>query len=124
FAAGRDPGVAPVPVGARAEISAMSAAVDRARAGKIIFYAVLLAFMIAAPLLVPAYRTQLSFLWLMIVFALTWDILGGQMGYNSFGNIVFFGVGMYACAVFQRDAGLTYFPALFAGMGLGAVLAV
>ena len=27
----------------------------------------------------------------MILFALTWDVMGGQMGYNSLGNIVFFG---------------------------------
>jgi branched-chain amino acid transport system permease protein len=37
----------------------------------------------------------------MIVFALTWDILGGQMGYNSLGNIFFFGAGMYVSAVTQ-----------------------
>ena len=77
-----------------------------------------------APILVPDYRTQLAFLWVMIVFALTWDLQGGQMGYNSFGNILFFGIGMYACAVLQRDSGLGYFPALFLGMGVGALLAV
>jgi branched-chain amino acid transport system permease protein len=77
-----------------------------------------------APILVPGYRTQLAFLWVMIVFALTWDLQGGQMGYNSFGNILFFGIGTYACAVVQRDSGLGYFPALFLGMGVGAVLAV
>ena len=32
---------------------------------------------------------------------LTWDILGGQMGYNSLGNIFFFGAGMYVSAVVQ-----------------------
>ena len=37
----------------------------------------------------------------MIVFSLTWDILGGQMGYNSLGNIFFFGAGMYISAVVQ-----------------------
>jgi len=56
---------------------------------------------IAAPLLFPDYTNQIAVLWLMIIFSLTWDILGGQMGYNSLGNIVFFGVGMYACAVTQ-----------------------
>jgi branched-chain amino acid transport system permease protein len=30
---------------------------------------------------------------------------------------------MYACAVVQRDSGLSYYPALFAGMALGAVIA-
>jgi len=66
-------------------------------------YLAILVVSLAAPWLAPAYQTQLAFLWVMIVFALTWDVLGGQMGYNSFGNVVFFGVGMYACAVVQRD---------------------
>jgi branched-chain amino acid transport system permease protein len=77
---------------------------------------------VAAPWLFPAIVTQLAFLWLMVLFALTWDILGGQAGYNSFGNVVFFGLGMYACAVVQRDSGLAYYPALFAGMALGAFI--
>jgi branched-chain amino acid transport system permease protein len=56
---------------------------------------------VAAPLLFPAYTNQVAILWLMIVFASTWDILGGQMGYNSLGNIFFFGAGMYTCAIVQ-----------------------
>ena len=84
----------------------------------------IVALALASPWIVPAYRTQISFLWVMIIFALTWDTLGGQMGYNSFGNVVFFGVGMYACAVIQRDAGLDYYPALFLGMVVAAVVTV
>ncbi len=83
-----------------------------------------LALALAAPWIVPAYRTQLSFLWVMILFALTWDTLGGQTGYNSFGNVVFFGVGMYTCAVIQRDLDLGYYPELALGMAAGALLAV
>ena len=79
---------------------------------------------LVAPMLLPAFKTQLSFLWIMVCFALTWDIMGGQMGYNSFGNVLFLGVGMYLCAVVQRDAGLGYFPGLFVGLALGAMLAV
>jgi branched-chain amino acid transport system permease protein len=56
---------------------------------------------IVAPLLFPDYSNQIALLWLMVVFALTWDILGGQMGYNSLGNIFFFGAGMYVSAVVQ-----------------------
>ena len=76
------------------------------------------------PFAAPDYRAQLALLWVMVLFAMTWDILGGQTGYNSFGNVVFFGIGMYASAVVQRDSGLSYFVALFAGMGLGAIIAV
>ncbi len=66
---------------------------------KIAGYAALLAAGIAAPILFPSYTLQFATLWLMVVFALTWDVMGGQMGYNSLGNIFFFGAGMYISAV-------------------------
>ena len=75
---------------------------NRSRSNTLI-YAVIAVVGVAAPLLFPTYQTQLAFLWVMIVFALTWDVIGGQMGYNSFGNILFFGLGMYVTAVVQRD---------------------
>jgi branched-chain amino acid transport system permease protein len=55
------------------------------------------------PLALPAFQTQIAIMWMLVTFALTWDILGGRMGYNSFGNIVFFGVGMYAAAMTQHE---------------------
>jgi branched-chain amino acid transport system permease protein len=64
-------------------------------------YSLLLLVGVVAPLLFPAYTNQIAVLWLMIVFASTWDILGGQMGYNSLGNIFFFGAGMYIAAIVQ-----------------------
>ncbi|HXR56949.1 MAG TPA: branched-chain amino acid ABC transporter permease [Casimicrobiaceae bacterium] len=76
---------------------------------------------VVAPWLLPKIVTQLAFLWLMILFAVTWDINGGQMGYNSFGNVFFFGIGVYVCAVIQRDSGLGYYPALFVGTALGGL---
>jgi len=51
-----------------------------------------------APYAAPAFRVQLALLWMMILFALTWDLGGGQMGYNSFGNVLFFGIGCYVPA--------------------------
>jgi len=78
---------------------------------------------LAGPLLLPNYVTQLAFLWVMIVFALTWDLVGGQMGYNSFGNVVFFGIGCYAAAVVQRDIAPGYFAGLAIGAGIGVVVA-
>lgn len=105
-----------------------------------ILYGAILIAGIAAPFLFEGYTTQIAFLWLMILFALTWDIVGGQMGYNSLGNIFFFGVGMYISAVVQvglfTDVGAytsarggeqlvlgygDYFFGLFAGLALSAV---
>ncbi len=68
---------------------------------KNLVYIVILAAGILGPIVFPAYTTQFSILWLMIVFALTWDIMGGQMGYNSLGNIFFFGIGMYTSVIVQ-----------------------
>ncbi len=69
------------------------------RTKRLIFYAALLAFTVLAPYLLPDFKTQLATLWLMIIVAITWDMTGGQMGYNSLGNIFFYGTGMYVAAV-------------------------
>ncbi len=66
---------------------------------------------LVAPFVFPDYSNQIAVLWLMIVFASTWDILGGQMGYNSLGNIFFFGAGMYIAAVVQ--IGMFYDVAMY-----------
>ena len=56
-------------------------------------YAAILIFGLAAPFLFPAFKVQLSILCVLIVLATTWNIQGGEMGYNSFGNILFYGLG-------------------------------
>jgi branched-chain amino acid transport system permease protein len=66
---------------------------------------------VVVPLVAPAYQTQATELLLFIVFALAWDLVGGQMGYNSFGNVLFVGMGMYVCAVVQ--VGLFYDVGLY-----------
>ena len=66
---------------------------------KPLFYAGLLALIFVLPFLFPAYGVQLAAMWLMIIVAMTWDMTGGQMGYNSLGNIFFYGTGMYVAAL-------------------------
>jgi branched-chain amino acid transport system permease protein len=78
---------------------------------RLLLIASLLAVGIVAPLLFPAYQSQLTELLLFIVFALCWDLVGGQMGYNSFGNVLFVGLGMYAAAIVQ--VGLFYDVGLY-----------
>ncbi|MGH8737634.1 MAG: branched-chain amino acid ABC transporter permease [Burkholderiales bacterium] len=67
----------------------------------LVLHLVLLAAGVAAPFVFPAHTVQFAVFWIFVLFALTWDTMGGQMGYNSLGNIVFFGLGMYICAVAQ-----------------------
>ena len=66
---------------------------------KIILYAALLVFIVASPFVFSNYGTQLATLWIFIIVAMTWDMTGGQMGYNSLGNIFFYGTGMYVAAI-------------------------
>jgi len=81
-------------------------------------------FAVVAPFLFPDYRAQIATLWVMVLLAQTWDVTGGQMGYNSFGNIVFFGIGVYVTALVQRDWGLEYFTGFGVGMIVSAAAAV
>ncbi|MCJ8307761.1 MAG: branched-chain amino acid ABC transporter permease [Rhizobiaceae bacterium] len=69
-------------------------------------YTILLIVIAAAPFVFPNYGVQLATLWLFIIVAMTWDMTGGQMGYNSLGNIFFYGTGMYVAAVIA--IGLVY----------------
>ena len=67
----------------------------------LIIYLSILIFGLAAPFIFPAFKVQLSILCVLIILAITWNIQGGEMGYNSFGNILFYGLGMYLCASVQ-----------------------
>lgn len=66
-------------------------------------------------------QTVLSELYLFGVLALSWDLVGGQTGYPSFGNMVFFGVGAYTTAILLSDFEVAFFAA-FAAAGLVAVV--
>jgi branched-chain amino acid transport system permease protein len=107
---------------------------------KYVLHVAILVAGIAAPFVFPTHTTQIAIFWIMVLFALTWDIMGGQMGYNSLGNILFFGFGMYICtitqiAVFSDVAEYTaafgaikvdftdrqYFGGLALGLALGAL---
>jgi branched-chain amino acid transport system permease protein len=87
------------------------AALRTLASSRLVLVAALIACGAVAPLLFPAYKLQLTELLLFIVFALSWDLVGGQMGYNSFGNVLFVGVGMYVSAIVQ--VGLFYDVGLY-----------
>ena len=81
----------------------------------LILYIAILIFGLAAPFIFPAFKVQLSILCVLIVLALTWNIQGGEMGYNTFGNILFYGLGMYLCCLLYtspspRDGLLSRMP--------------
>lgn len=67
------------------------------------------------------YMTIASELFLFSILALSWDLVGGQTGYPSFGNMAFFGVGAYTTAVLVKDHAVA-FPAAFLVAGLLALV--
>ena len=67
----------------------------------LILYAGLIILGLAAPFIFSGFKVQLTILCVLIVLAMTWNLQGGEMGYNSFGNILFYGLGMYLCASVQ-----------------------
>ena len=73
----------------------------RRRATTTAVYVAIVMLGLLGPVVLGDFTFQLTVLWMMILFALTWDIMGGQMGYNSLGNIFFFGAGMYISAIVQ-----------------------
>jgi branched-chain amino acid transport system permease protein len=86
---------------------------------KTLFYIILGIITVIAPFAFPAFQTQLATLWLMIIVAQSWDMTGGQMGYNSLGNIFFYGTGMYVAAVVT--IGLVYPVGEYTGAAGGGI---
>ena len=45
---------------------------------RVLLFGAIAAVAIAASLLLPDHRTQMALLWVMVIFALTWDVVGGR----------------------------------------------
>lgn len=87
---------------------------------------VLLVALVAVGAVLPAmglsgfYMTVVAEMYIFAVLALSWDLVGGQTGYPSFGNMAFFGFGGYTTAILLKDMGVT-FPLAFLAAGPVAV---
>lgn len=77
---------------------------------------------VVVPFLGPSgfQMTVITELFLFGVLALSWDLIGGQTGYPSFGNMAFFGIGAYTTAILVKDMGIA-FPVAFVVAALLAV---
>jgi branched-chain amino acid transport system permease protein len=73
--------------------------------------AVLAAIGLQSQLYVGQERT-VSAVFMFIVLAQSWNLIGGFTGYASFGQVVFFGLGGYTTAVLMAHARWSYWPAL------------
>jgi ABC-type branched-subunit amino acid transport system permease subunit len=87
--------------------------------------AMFLAFIIAAPLLLPEfYVTLLNYIGLATLVSLGLVLLTGVAGLVSFGQQAFVGLAAYATAVLTTSYGVSPWLALFAGLAVTASVAL
>jgi branched-chain amino acid transport system permease protein len=73
----------------------------------------LLVFFIALPVqLYPNQQRTMAAVFMFVVLAQGWNIIGGFAGYPSFGNVVFFGLGGYMTAVLMSKSGFNFWLTL------------
>lgn len=95
------------------------------RARDLIGGAIVLAALVALPSqLYGSEQRTLAAVFMFVVLAQGWNVIGGFAGYPSFGNVVFFGVGGYTTAVLMAKAGASFWVALPAAALVGTAFAV
>lgn len=78
-----------------------------------------------APLKASGYWLRfLTFIFMWIGLAGSLNLLTGYTGYLDFGHVAFFGIGAYMTGVLMVHLGMPFFPAMFTGAILAAVMAI
>jgi branched-chain amino acid transport system permease protein len=73
----------------------------------------------------PVYFISLLFtVFLYVVLATSWNLIGGYAGYLSFGHVAFFGIGAYATAIMMKALNLSPLWTILSSIPAGAVAAV
>jgi branched-chain amino acid transport system permease protein len=70
------------------------------------------------------FRSFALFTMMYVVLALSWNIISGFTGYTSFGHVVFYGLGAYACAILVADHRWPWLLTLGVAAVLAAAVAV
>jgi branched-chain amino acid transport system permease protein len=85
--------------------------------------AILVAFVLVVPALANNYLLQVATtLGMSIILCLSWNIVGGTMGYPSFGTAAFFGIGAYVCGI-SANSGIPLVVSWCAAAVAGAIVA-
>ncbi|MDW7977598.1 MAG: branched-chain amino acid ABC transporter permease [Candidatus Caldarchaeum sp.] len=90
------------------------------------------AALIAGYILPPYYQSLLIFLFIYGSLALSYDIMGGLLGYMNLGHIIFYGIGAYSFGlslnylytIYEGDVWLAFSTALFTSLVCGAAVAL
>ncbi len=91
--------------------------------------AVIILLLVIGLLVIPKFRSDYQLLTytrflLLALMAQGWNLIGGFTGYAAFGNVAFFGIGAYTTGLLMISQWqVPFFPALFCGAVLAAVVA-
>lgn len=84
-----------------------------------------LAILLIFPLFLPEYYIAIGIeIFVMALFALSFNLLFGYTGLLSFGHAAFFGTGAYACALTLKHVSSSVFLGLLGGIILSAIFAL
>jgi branched-chain amino acid transport system permease protein len=103
--------------------------VDELLGGRAWIWAALMALGLLILVLAPSYllleseQRVLGSVFMFVVLAQGWNLIGGFAGYPSFGNVVFFGLGGYTTAVLMAKAGAGFWITLPAAAVVGLAFA-
>lgn len=80
---------------------------------KLALYGLIGLFLLGMPFVFPTFWVRVItgvFMWVGL--ALSWNMIGGYMGYVSFGHGAFFGLGAYITGLLMSIQGLPFFPSM------------
>jgi len=85
-----------------------------------------LALLVLAPqyLLLSSEQRTMAGVFMFVVLAQGWNLIGGFAGYPSFGNAAFFGLGGYTTAILMSKSGIGFWLALPAAAAVGVLFAL
>ena len=90
--------------------------------GSITILAILAAFPWFGP---PVYFISLLFtVFLYVILASSWNIIGGYAGYLSFGHVAFFGIGAYGTGMMMKGLNLSPFLTILSSVPAGVIAAL
>ncbi|MFH1349627.1 MAG: branched-chain amino acid ABC transporter permease [Pseudomonadota bacterium] len=73
----------------------------------------------------PVYFISLLFtVFLYVVLASSWNLIGGYAGYLSFGHVAFFGIGAYATGMMMKGLNLSPFWTILSSIPSGGIAAL
>lgn len=67
---------------------------------------------IIMPIFPAYYRRLVAYVCVYIILSVSWNVIGGQTGYASFGNVAFFGIGGYVAATLMTKMNFPFLPCI------------